>query len=576
MRSQLHQYDSDGRPTLRNWRELMRPQRLAAMQPSRLSGTWSMMNRMIAERWDIRLERMDVDAEAKGTIVYSIRAGSGPDARQFSFIAFSAPPNLKGRTGRIIGRSWDMMGTLNEGPATEADIASARSQIPLLYRGRATPNALIWCRSNRSMRVFNAVLAALSNGEQPRIEDLNSVCYLMRNTGLDGNGTFGTRSFPSLGAEHPLGGVLQAQILNAYLMRELSCDLVEHLAKLRSDKAVPLDAAMRRYIGVGNGSALGLIFFVQKHPRLLNAWISAREKAIAAAFSLELGAGDARIGKLCDLIAWAVLFRRQDQMMYETFTASVQVADELASLLPRLQALAATGLLDGVQSRYPLDEMAKGLAASMAAESYETFLSMIMELVPEVADLAARQIEGRDELAINPLATVADLRAQVAEDYAWAIEMDMQATGAQDYVWYKSETAEEPRRGLRAEVPDARDLGLDLPSGFQALMRDLQAAPESQTMARFLLAHPEHRLFVARVQSLAETPFHTPMANINAADFVPIDFVRLMNVAFHGIDKTRDYLQRNLRGVLFQGAPTRDDLRAGKGAGWFFPEEPRA
>ncbi|OSP54780.1 hypothetical protein [Pseudoruegeria sp. SK021] len=574
MSTALHQYDGDGRPTLRNWREVMRPNRLAAMQPSRLSGTWSMMNRMIAERWDIRLDRMDVDADAKGTIVYSIRTGAGPDAREFSFIAFSSPPSLKARTGRIIGRSWDMMGTLNEGPATEADIESARSQIPLLYRGRATPNALVWCRSNRSMRVFNATLEALSEGRQPKIADLNSVCYLMRNTGLDGNGTFGTRSFPSLGAEHPLGGVLQAQILNAYLMRELSCDLVEHLATLQSDRAVPLDPAIRRYLGVGNGSALGLIFFVQKHPRLLASWIGAREATVAAALALELGKGDARIEALRDLLAQAVQFRRQDRMMYETFAASSQVADELDSLLPRLAALSATGLLDGAQVRYPLDQLALSVQADMTPESYETFLSMIMELVPETADAAIRRVAGADELAVDPLATVAELRAQLSDTYDWALSMDMQAPGAQDYVWYKSETAEEPRRGLRAEVPEARDLGLDLPTAVQALMRDLTGAPQDQSVARFLLAFPAYRLLVARVQSLRDDPFHTPMANINAADFVPIDLVRLMNVAFHGIDKTRDYLQRNLRGVLFQGAPTRDDLRAGIGARWFYPGEP--
>tara|TARA_R110000737_G_scaffold234249_5_gene247236 strand:- start:59 stop:1786 length:1728 start_codon:yes stop_codon:yes gene_type:complete len=575
MNAALHRYDSTGRPALRNWREVMRPERLAAMQPSRLSGTWAMMNRMIAERWDIRLERMDVDAEARGTIVYSIRTGDSPDAPVFSFIAFSSPPSLKARTGRIIGRSWDMMGTLNEGPATEADIEAARSQIPLLYRGRATPNALVWCRSNRSMRVFNATLDALSKGRQPQVEDLNSVCYLMRNTGLDGNGTFGTRSFPSLGAKHPLGGVLQAQILNAYLMRELSCDLVDHLASLRSDKAVRLDPEIRRYLGVGNGSALGLIFFVQKHPRLLGAWIEAREKTVAAALALDLKAGDGRIETLRGLIRQAVRFRREDQMMYETFASSAQVADELESLLPRLETLQATGLLDGEMHRYPLDRLALDCAAAMAPESYETFLSMIMELVPEVADDAVRRVAGHDELEIDPMARVEDLRARLAAEYDWALEMDTQGDGAQDYVWYKSETAEEPRRGLRAEVPEARDLGLDLPSGLQALKRDLNAAPDGQSIARFLLAHPAHRLFVARVQSLSGQAFHTPLANINAADFVPIDLVRLMNVAFHGIDKTRDYLRRNLRGVLFQGAPTRDDLRAGKGARWFFPGEPR-
>ncbi len=553
----------------------MRPERLAAMQPSRLSGTWAMMNRMISERWDIRLERMDVDADARGTIVYSIRAGSEPDAKQFSFIAFSSPPSLQARTGRIIGRSWDMMGTLNEGPAMEEDIESARREIPLLYRGRATPNALVWCRSNRSMRVFNATLEALAEGRQPKIEDLNSVCYLMRNTGLDGNGTFGTRSFPSLGQDHPLGGVLEAQLLNAYLMRELSCDLVEHLAKQRSEKAVPLDPEIRRYLGVGNGSALGLIFFIQKHPRLLDSWIRAREEAVAAALALELGQGDPRIASLCDLLRKVVKFRREDQMMYETFASSAQVADELEALLPRLEALGETGLLDDSEAQYPLDRLALELAAECAPESYETFLSLIMELVPEAADAGLRKVSGKDELVIDPCATVADLRELVRSQYAWALDIDMQAEGAQDYIWYKSETAEEPRRGLRSEVPEARDLAIDLPSGMQRLMRDLNAAPDDQKMSRFLLRHPEHRLFVARVQSLVGTHFHTPMANINAADFVPIDLVRLMNVAFHGIDKTRDYLQRNLRGVLFQGAPTRDDLRNGNGTNWFFPGEPR-
>ncbi|ATI41155.1 hypothetical protein CBW24_03480 [Pacificitalea manganoxidans] len=571
MTAALHQYDATGRPTLRNPQVLMRPERLAAMQPSRLSGTWSVMNRMIAERWDIRLERMDVDAEANGTILYSIRIGD----HEFSFIAFSRAPNPEARTGRIIGRSWDMMGTLNEGPATADTIEAARREIPLLYRGRATPNALVWCRSNRSMRVFNGVLDALCDGRQPQVEDLNQVCYLMRNTGLDGNGTFGTRAFPALGPDHPLGGMLQAQILNAYLMRELSCDLVEHLAKLRSDRAVPLDPAIRRYIGVGNGSALGLIFYVQKHPRLLNSWITARETAIAEALALKLDAGDLRISRLADLLRRAIRFRREDRMMYETFASSAEVAADLETLLPRLEELFETGQIDGADRAYPLDTLARDCAERMQPESYECFLSLIMELTPDVADAGARDVSGADELDVDVSATVGALRDLIRRDYGWALEIDMQAEGARDYVWYKSATAEEPRRGLRSEVPEARDLGLDLVRATQKLSADLDSAPAEEGLARFLLRHPEHRFYVARAQSLATARYHTPMANIDAADFTPIDLVRLMNVALHGIDKTRDYLQRNLRGVLFHGAPTRDDLRAGAGADWFFPGEPQ-
>jgi hypothetical protein len=65
------------------------------------------------------------------------------------------------------------------------------------------------------------------------------------------------------------------------------------------------------------------------------------------------------------------------------------------------------------------------------------------------------------------------------------------------------------------------------------------------------------------------------MANINAEAFTPIDLVRLMNVGIHGIDKTRDFLSRNLRGVLYHGAPTPAEIRAGRAEFWAYPAEPR-
>lgn len=572
MNSALHEYRQDGRPGRRNWQELMKSNRLAAMQPSRLSGTRSFMAKMIRERWDIKVARFDVDDSATGTVVYSIKAPS----MEFSLIAFSFTPKREGRTGRIIGRAWDMMCTLNEGPVTEEDIESARENLPKLYRGRASPNSLIWGRSNRSMRTFNATLEALSQGKQPKTQDINSVCYLMRNTGLDGNGTFGTRSFPSLGPDHPLGGILEAQLLTGYLMREFSCDLVEHLARLASDKAVPLDPEFRRYIGVGNGSALGLIFFVQRHPRLVNAWLDAHESAIAQACGLALRKGDARIDQLIDLVDRVIVFRQQDQMYYECATSSQKVAEELGTLLPALRELRDEGTVDGQVRDFPLDYLARRSEVMLAPESYESFLSLIIELVADYADELFRSLQGRDELRIDPSATVGELKSLIESEYAWALTIDMSDPAAQTYVWYKSQSAEEPRRGPRIEIPNARSLGLDLPGDLQSLMNDISHEDAILKISRFVLKHPQHRFVIARVQSLKGTHFHTPHANVNAMDFVPIDFVRLMNVGIHGIDKTRDFLQRNLRGVLYHGAPTRNDIRAGRGADWFFPMEPNS
>ena len=424
------------------------------------------------------------------------------------------------------------------------------------------------------MRAFNATLDALATGKQPAINDLNSVCYLMRNTGLDGNGTFGTRPFPSLGPDHALGGVLEAQLLVAYIMREFSCDLVQHLAHLKSDTAVDLDPAIRRYLGVGNGSALGLIFFVQKHPRLIDAWIGAREMAILEAQKLPLDGDDPRLDDLISLVRRAARFREQDRMVYETFASSETVAADLGVILSKLEELKSSGTVNGVKEDYPLFAIAQAAETELAPESYETFLSLTIELVADAAEQFAKGIQGDDEFTVDPAVSAADLSTLIDNDYDWALGIDMSAENAQDFVWYKSETAEEPRRGLRREVPDARDLGMDLPGDIQRLRADLADAAPDMVMAHFLLDHPQYRLLIARLQGLRGSHFHTPLANINSGDFIPIDLVRLMNVSLHGIDKTRDYLQRNLRGVLYHGAPTRDDIRAGRGDRWFYPKEP--
>lgn len=548
----------------------MVPLSLAAMQPSRISAARSFLNKAIRERWDIRCESLDIDELGEGTAVYRILT----PRQEFTFIAFSRAPSRSGRTARIIGQAWDMMGTLNEGPPNQSDIEIARREIPKLYSGRATPNSLIWSRSNRSMRVFDTALQALRRGEQPRIEDIAGSCYLMRNTGLDGNGTFGTRSFPSLGREHALGAPLRAQMLNAYLLREFSCDILEHLAKLTSPDAVPLAPEIRRFIGVGNGSALGLIFFIQRHPRLISNWIAAREQSIAAACSLAVGKGDPHLLKLIALLQRAIVFRRQDRMVYEEFASSANIAADLERAVTRLEELAGTGLIDGTQHPFPLHRLAEEFHAGLLAEAYETFLSMLIELVPERADELADCLGGEDEFQIDPSRTVSGLSAQIQTDYDWALRIDMASPGAYEYVWYKSESAEEPRRGRRVEADGAKDLGFDLPGEVQQLKQNLDREDPAMPLSRFLMKYPQYGYIVARIQGLEGLPYHSPFANINAEDFVPIHLVRLMNVTVHGIDKPRDFLKRNLRGVLFHGAPTPDDIRAGRGGDWFYPAEP--
>ena len=133
-------------PSKRDPAVLMQPARLAALQPSRLSASRALMVRAIRERWAIERLGWNIDAQSRGTALYRITTPGGI----FDFPVYSFEYKSEGRTGRIIGRAWDMMAALIEGPATSAEIEQTGIELPKLYQGRATPRTLIWCRANRS------------------------------------------------------------------------------------------------------------------------------------------------------------------------------------------------------------------------------------------------------------------------------------------------------------------------------------------------------------------------------------------------------------------------------------------
>lgn len=542
---------------------LMTPERLSVLQTTRLSATRLLMAKAIRERWQIRRLTWDIDERARGQTLYRIETPSMP----LDLIVHSFEPEHEGRMGRIIGRAWDMMGALVEGPVSAEDIRITGEEIPKLYAGRASPGTLVWCRSNRSGHAFNHTVDALAAGHQPDIAVLADACYLMRNTGLDGNGTFGTRSFRALENTHPLRRPLDAQMLCAYMMRVFSVDLVEHLARCRSPQAAALAPNIVRFLGVGNGSALGLNLFANNHPMLLHRWLDAREQAILAAKRLPVRQGDATHTRLLGLLDKAATFRREDRMEYERFTASAVIAAELDKVRTAARALDAN-------HPCPLAALADSLDGKVHDEAFETLLGLYTELVPDLCDRLAENIGGEEEYVTEPDMSLGRLRDILRAEYAWAFHLDLDSEASNRYVWYKSETAEEPRRGPRAESGNVFNLGLDLPRLVRELDRQIAARAPSDTVATLLFQRPELRFIVSRVQTLSGLAYHSPHMNMMGEDLVPSDITRLINICLHGLDKTRDYMHRALRGVIYQGAPTPEDIAAGAHPDWFWPAEP--
>ncbi|MBB5136650.1 hypothetical protein HNP84_006401 [Thermocatellispora tengchongensis] len=548
----------------------MRPERLAALQPSRFSASRSLVRHMVRNRWTITRERFDLDERGNGVAVYRVATHAGT----LSFVAYSSEPRFVERTPRIIGQSWDMVGALLEGEADAARVELTGAELPKLYAGRAAPGTLVWCRSNRSLRAFGHTVEALAAGRAPDLGVLRQAGYLMRNTGLDANGTFGTRTFLSYGSAHPLAAPYHAQMLTAYLMREFAADLCEHLARAASPRAARLDPAIRRHLGLGNGSALGLVLFIANHPRMVHQWLRLREDALAEARRLAPAPGDPAYGTLVDLLEREIVYREQDPMRYNVFPDGRRVAAELREVRDLAAELRDRGTVRGRASATPFEELRTAVAGTVTPETEETLGSLLLELLPDGAEDALERLIVDERLVGDPGMTTGELSALLRGTYAWAHDMPLADRSRRTRVWYKSRAAEEPRSGPREQFPGGFDLSCDIPGDVRRLTRLLAGYPPGTRVGRVLFDHPEERAAVERLQALREQPYALPRMDMLDLDFVPVHIIRLANAAFYGLDRTKDFLNRTLRGLIFQGAPSREELAGADPRGWWHPAEP--
>lgn len=547
---------------------LMQPARLQSLPASRISAGRSLLEKMQRENWRFERVSLEINERAEGEALYRVHTQGG---RVFDFVIYSFEPTLDGRTGRITGQNWDMMGALIEGPTTPKDRATTRDELPKLYAGRAVPGTLTWARSNRSFRAFNHTVEALAAGNQPDVKALWEVGYLMRNTGLDGNGTFLTQSFLTLGDDHPLALPLHAQLLSAFIMREFAADLVETMAAHASPNAVLLDPALRRMIGIGNGSALGLLFFVNTHPMLIGTWLEQRQTLLAEATQLPLYQGSKDLEEYRTLLVRAAEFARVDPYVYARFEDPHHVATQLDSAVATLDRLADRGATTGAELLTELDGV-------ISDEAWELTAANLLELLPYERIVEA--IEGgirAEQFVADATMPVADLAALIARDYGWVSQIDMTAPGARAFVWYKSADAEEPRRGPATEVNAGRNWALDLPTDVQRVAEAIRAHEGTAAISTgdLLRAQPELRAAVERIQSLASFKYHSPHMNMLSDEFIPVSIVRFMNSAVHGLLRTVDEGDdRNVLGLIYLGAPTARDLNEGIEIETRYPQMP--
>ena len=276
--TQPHSQPATPRSYYRSPAQVMRLARMGSAHPMRLSFLRILLRRMRQENWRFERHLWQVDARGVGRAVY---CAHGPK-RSYSLVAFAHDLPADQRSDRVIATAWDATFTLFDGIPTADDITRLSANVPLQEAGRISPRELSLSRANRSVRLFDHVVARLATGQQPERDALDEVGYLMRTTAVYGSSKFGAAENADIATRPELCAPFQAEMMSVWLTRSFTIDLVNHLARAKGGaEATTLAPALARSLGVGNSTGLGMAPFLVRHPALLDAWVRVRETALA-------------------------------------------------------------------------------------------------------------------------------------------------------------------------------------------------------------------------------------------------------------------------------------------------------
>ena len=543
-------------------RDVMRLARMGSFHPSRLSFMRILLRRMVAEDWRFDIPLFEIDARGVGRAVY---CAHGP-ARSYSLIAFANDLPPEKRSDRVIATAWDATFTLFDGIPTEADLKRLADNVPLQEAGRIGEAELSLSRANRSVRLWDHVVEALSLGCQPDLVRVEAVGYLMRTTAVYGSGKFGAVDRERIAGRPEFRAPFQVEMLSVYLTRAFVMDLVEHMARIRAPQtAVPLDPVLRRTFGIGNSTGLGMAPFLITHPMLINNWIAAREWALARVRALPM----ARVEEAQSFRCFVARARVHAQGWRSDHPIQIAKISALRADMVALQAHVAAADLT---LERPWNRLWLWGEAHLSLEGQEQLAALLLEpygaLVDGLSDCMSA--DEQDAWRIDGSMTVSGLKAILEEVYDWALAIDWSARAPQARVWYTSEAKLEPRLGERfAEEIEPYEQALCPGRDAARLHADLAQADKGP-VAGFLLTHPQHRHIVRRAQIAARHPYAEIRDNTIDAAMLPIDLLRA-KLSFFGASRFDPRSDRWLRINMFQHAPFPVELAALGADGWAYP-----
>ena len=543
---------------LRPASQVMTLARMGSFHQSRLSFMRVLLRRLKAENWQFKQSRWLIDTKGVGVATYE---AIGPE-RSYTLVAFAHNLPAEKRSDRVIAEAWDSTFTLHDGTISDADIERLRQNVPLQEAGRISDDELVLSRANRSVRLFDYVRDRLAAGTQPDPAMIEPVGYLMRTTAVYGSGKFGAADRDIWANRPEFSGSFQPELLAVWLIRSFTIDIVEHMASVKAPaKAVKLDPDIRRRIGVGNSTGLGMAPFLINHPSLIHAWINARETALGRVRALA-ATDQSGLSRFVTMIAKAA--KNADEWTTDSpyqHGKTKSLRDDLVRLDAFVRGLAAD--ID-----QPWDSIYRWGEANLSLEGQEQLVSLLLEDHGDLIDDLATSMAS-DEAAhfrIDGSMPLSRLRQMMNTAYSWTKGIDYSQNDALARVWYVSEEKLEPRLGERFEEPiepyeQPLAPGRDAVRAMKAIDHWIENPPRSgdDNVAVFLLKHPEHRHIVRRMQTVFTLPYAEIQDNTISAEMQPIDLLRC-KLSFFGASKFDPRSDRWLRITMYQGAPFPNEL----------------
>ena len=552
--------------------KVMQLDRLGSLHQSRLSFMRTLVRRMVAENWQISAPVFDLDEQGFGKVVYQIQARYGV----FSFVVFSHYLDPECRNDRVIADKWDLTMALCEGTIDSDQLSFLQNNVPKQEAGRVDSRVLVLSRANRSARTFEYVVDELSNGRQPNVDVIAEVGYLYRTTAAYGSGKLGMADWEKVWTKHrDFARPFAAEMFTCYLLRHFSIKQAEFLASKRdSQSAVEMKEDLKRYIGIGNSTGLGMAPFLINHPLLINQWIEMRETALARVVKQsELGITAGIVDQLAESVSRVI--KHLSEIITEDERQSqvnTEVGEELKML--RLWLVDQRSDLVNYLSWEVLTQFAED---NWHVETQEVINTLLIELYPELVDDLEERMWVDESYEIVPEMSVADFIILIETKYDWALSIDFSKHEALGVFWYRSEEKMEPRLGHTGV-----DIGMDkeMPLGIARRVRDCYDQlcqydndNSGKNIAHFIVKNPTYNGIVARIQTMSQSFYGDIRENLVHKDVLPINLLRC-KLSFFGVSKFDPRSRLWVRNTMFQGAPLVDDFGKPFSDNWHFPIKP--